>query len=93
MYDRFEGEVANLNVKGELVDPHPAGADQHLVVLKSDQTVAVDTEVGAWGSIVLFCPVRRQHKKINKYADVFAVQNANVEVSALPSGGILRYHP
>lgn len=58
MHDRFEGEVANLKVKGELVDPHPAGADQHLVVLNPDQTVAVDTEVGTWGSFVLFCPVR-----------------------------------
>lgn len=58
MHHRFEGQVANLNVKGELVDLHPAGADQHLVVLNSDQAVAMDNEVGTWGSFVLFCPVR-----------------------------------
>lgn len=91
MYDRFEGEVANLNVKGELVDLHPAGADQHLVVLNSDQTVAVDTEVGTWGSFVLFCPVQ-YHMKINKYAGTLAVHKFNVEVLSLPSGGSPWYH-
>lgn len=36
MYDRLEGEVAALDVKGEFVNVHPAGANQHLVVLNAD---------------------------------------------------------
>lgn len=56
MYNRLEGEVAGLVVEGELVDLHPAGADQHVVILNPDQTVTVDTQMGTRGSFVLFCP-------------------------------------
>lgn len=41
MNNRLEGQVAALDVEGEFVNVHPAGADQHLVILDSDQTVAV----------------------------------------------------
>lgn len=57
MYNRLEGEVAALNVKGEFVNMHPAGADQYLVVLNTDQTITVDSELRTWRGFVLFCPV------------------------------------
>lgn len=57
MHNGLEGEVARLEVKGELVDLHPAGADQHVVILSSDQAVAVDTQMGTWRSFVLLRPV------------------------------------
>lgn len=88
MNDRFEGEVANLNVEGELVDPHPAGADQHLVVLSSHQAVAVDGEERTRGSFVLFCPVVTQEDQ----HDRGRAHQFSVEVASLPSGGGLWYH-
>lgn len=57
MHHRLERQVAYLDVEGELVNLHPAGADQHLVLLNPDQAVAVDAEVGTRGGFVLFCPV------------------------------------
>ncbi len=36
MYNRLEGEVAALSVKGEFVNVHPAGGDQHLVIMNTD---------------------------------------------------------
>lgn len=41
MHNRLEGQVAALDVEREFVDVHPAGADQHLVILDFDQTVAL----------------------------------------------------
>lgn len=73
MYDGLEGEVARLVVKGELVDLHPAGADQHVVVLNSDQTVTADTQVGTWGSFVLFCPVVT-HEDIRVHVLAYSAQ-------------------
>lgn len=92
MDDRFEGEVANLHVKGELVGPHPAGADQHLVVLDPDQTVALDTEVGTGRSFVLLCPVQKHNERTNKCARTLAVHKFNVAASSPPSGGRLWYY-
>lgn len=86
--DRFEGEVANLNVEGELVDPHPAGADQHLVVLSSHQAVAVDGEERTRGSLVLFCPVVTQEDQRERGR----AHQFSAEVASLPSGGGLWYH-
>lgn len=57
MYDRLEGEIAALCVEGELVNVHPAGANQHLVVLDFNVTFIVDGEIRTWRSFVLLCPV------------------------------------
>lgn len=57
MHHRLEGQVAALDVKGEFVDVHPAGADQNLVVLDSHQTVTVDSEMRTRRGFVFFSPV------------------------------------
>lgn len=56
MYDRLEGEFAALNVKGEFVNVHSAGADKHLVILNMDFTSRGDGEMRTWRSFVFFCP-------------------------------------
>jgi len=55
--DRLEGEVAPLYVEREFVNVHPAGADQHLVVLDFYVTFMIDGEIRTRGSFVLLCPV------------------------------------
>ena len=57
VYDRLEGEVAGLNVEGEFVNAHPAGADQHLVVRYFNFTITVNDEKRIWRGSVLLCPV------------------------------------
>lgn len=57
MYDGLEGEIAALCVEGELVNVHPAGANQHLVVLDFNVTFIVDGEIRTRRSFVLLCPV------------------------------------
>ena len=59
VYGRLEGEVAALYVEGEVVNVHPAGADQHLVVLDFNIAVIVDGEVRTRRSFVLLCPAHR----------------------------------
>lgn len=55
--DRLEGKVAALYVKGESVNVHSAGADQHLVFLDFNVTVIAYGEIRTLWSFVLFCPV------------------------------------
>lgn len=55
--DRLEGQVAALSVEGEFVDVHPAGADQHLVILDFNDTFIIDGEIRTRRSFVLLCPV------------------------------------
>ena len=57
MNDRLEGQVAALSVEGKLVNVHPAGADQHLVILDFNVTFIVDGEIRTRRSFVLLCPV------------------------------------
>ncbi len=57
MYGRLEGEVAALNVEGEFVNVHPAGADNHLVVRKFNVTVVVNDEIRTRSGLILLCPV------------------------------------
>lgn len=63
MHHRLERQVAALDIEREFVDVHPAGADQHLVVLDSHQTVTVDGEMSTRRGFVFLCPVRRQVRK------------------------------
>lgn len=58
VYDRLEGEVAALCVEGELVNVHPAGADQHLVVLHFNISFVIDGEIRTRRSFVLLRPAR-----------------------------------
>lgn len=57
MHHRLKGQVAALDVKGEFVDMHPAGADQNLVVLDSHQAVTVDGEMRTRRGFVFLSPV------------------------------------
>lgn len=61
--DRFEWEVAALDVEGEFINLHPAGADQHLVVLNLDRTIKLYGEKRTWRGFVLFYPVWWQTEK------------------------------
>lgn len=63
VYDRLEGEVAALYVEGEIINVHPAGADQHVVILDFHVTSIVDREIRTRRSSVLFCPARKKHLK------------------------------
>lgn len=66
--DGDEREGAGLNIEGEFVNVHPAGADQHLVVLNQDGTITVNSEKGTWRSFVLFYPVEQRYcTYTNKY--------------------------
>lgn len=58
MDDGLEGQVAPLRVKGEFVNVHPAGADQHLVVRDLHVTQVIDGQVRTRGSFVLLRPVQ-----------------------------------
>lgn len=58
--DRLEGQVAPLRVEGEFVNVHPAGADQHLVVLDFHVTDVIDGQIRTRGSFVLLCPARER---------------------------------
>lgn len=58
IYNRLEGEVAFLGVKGEFVNLHPAGTDQHQVIPKFNITIKANGEITTWRSLVLLCPVK-----------------------------------
>ena len=68
MCDRFEGKVAALDVKGEFVNVHPAGAHQHLVILDFNISLIVDGEIRTWRGSVFLCPVweQIQNRGLNK---------------------------
>lgn len=57
VYCRLEREVAALDVKGEFVNLHPAGADQHQVVPQFDETMICNCEIRTRRGFVLLCPV------------------------------------
>lgn len=57
VYDGLEGQVAALRVEGEFVDVHPAGADQHLVVLDFHIAHVIDGQIRTGRSLVLLRPV------------------------------------
>lgn len=57
VYDGLEGQVAALRVEGEFVNVHPAGADQHLVVLDLHVAHVVDGQIRTGRSFVLLRPV------------------------------------
>lgn len=61
--ERAEGEGAALNVKGEVVNVHPAAADQHLVVHIEDIAIILDDETGTRSGFVLFYPVWQNSKR------------------------------
>lgn len=56
MHYGLKGQVAALDIKGEFVDVHSAGADQNLVVLDSHQTVTVDGEMRTRRGFVFLSP-------------------------------------
>ena len=45
VYPRGKGQVAGLRVEGELVDVHPAGADDHLGISNNDFSIRVEADV------------------------------------------------
>lgn len=58
----LEGEVAALDVEGEVVNVQSAGADQHLVVLDLNIPVIIDFEIRTRRSFVLLGPVSNTRK-------------------------------
>lgn len=62
MHHRLKGQVAALNVKGESVNLHPAGAGHNLVIPVFHNTFTVDSEKrGGWGFVFL-CPGKKRKK-------------------------------
>lgn len=63
VYGRLEGEIAPLHVEGELVNVHPAGADQHLIVVGFNISFIIDGDIRSWRSFVLLCPACNHMEK------------------------------
>lgn len=55
----FDWKVAALDVKREFVNLHPAGADQHLIVLNEDFSIAPDNQMRTRRGFIFFCPVQQ----------------------------------